>query len=160
MRMVRARAEQILDCSIAIVVSEFNREITQALQEGAVQQLLQKGLNESQILVVCVPGAVEIPLLAQRLALSRSFDAIIALGAVIRGETTHYDYVCQQVSQGCQQVALTYDIPVIFGVLTTESETQAWDRAGGEFGHKGKDAADAALAMVDVLNQFSQQQAV
>lgn len=156
MKMIEARKvlEHLADVSVAIVVSEFNRDITQALQDGAIQQLLQRGVNADHILVVSVPGAVEIPLIAQRLAQSKRYAAIIALGAVIRGETTHYDYVCQQVSQGCQQVALTYDIPVIFGVLTTETEAQAWDRVGGEYGHKGTDAADAALAMYGILDQL------
>lgn len=159
MKVIEARKvlEHSADFSVAVVVSEFNRDITQALQDGAVQQLLQRGVNSDHILVVTVPGAVEIPLVAQRLAKSKRYAAIIALGAVIRGETTHYDYVCQQVSQGCQQVALTYDIPVIFGILTTETEAQAWDRVGGEYGHKGMDAADAALAMYGILDQLLKQ---
>ena len=160
MNMIQARMEQqVVDSPIALVVSEFNREVTQALQEGAVGQLLKRGISESNISVITVPGAVEIPMVAQRLALTKRYSAIIALGAVIRGETTHYDYVCQQVSQGCQKVALTYDIPVIFGVLTTESDDQAWDRVGGNYGHKGVDAANAALDMVDILKQLDTQQA-
>ncbi|PJD90705.1 MAG: 6,7-dimethyl-8-ribityllumazine synthase [Legionella sp.] len=159
MKMIQAKMEQqAVDAPIVLVVSEFNREVTQALQEGAVSQLLKKGISESNIMVVTVPGAVEIPMVAQRLALTKRYSAIIALGAVIRGETTHYDYVCQQVSHGCQKISLTYDIPVIFGVLTTESEAQAWDRVGGEYGHKGVDAANAALAMVDILQQLDTQQ--
>ncbi len=144
------------DFPVALVVAEFNGKITQALQEGAVAQLLKRGVSSENILVVTVPGAVEIPIVAQRLALTKRYQAIIALGAVIRGETTHYDYVCQQVSQGCQQIAVTYDIPVIFGVLTTETEEQAWDRVGGDFGHKGMDAADTAVAMYTVLKQLAQ----
>jgi len=104
---------------------------------------------------VKVPGAFEIPLIAKKMAQSGTFDAIICLGAVIRGATTHYDYVCEQVSQGCQQVALAYDVPVIFGLVTTETRAQAWDRVGGERGHKGVDAADTALAMIDVLQQLT-----
>ncbi|AHE66994.1 6,7-dimethyl-8-ribityllumazine synthase [Legionella oakridgensis ATCC 33761 = DSM 21215] len=104
--------------------------------------------------MVEVPGAVEIPLVAQQLAKHKQGKVIIALGAVIRGETTHYDYVCQQVSHGCQQVALQQNIPVIFGVLTTENEAQAWDRLGGNHGHKGMDAADAAITMYSVLQQL------
>lgn len=139
---------------IAIVVSLFNREITQLLQTGAINRLLEQGILLSDIMVVEVPGAVEIPLVAQKLAKSKNYAAIIALGAVIRGETSHYDYVCQQVSHGCQQVALTYEIPVIFGVLTTDNEEQALARVGGQHGHKGHDAADCALAMHAILQQL------
>lgn len=141
-------------CSVAIVVSLFNREITQALQEGAIKRLLDCGLSSDDITLVEVPGAIEIPLIAKQLAKTKQYGAIIALGAVIRGETTHYDYVCQQVSEGCQRVGLEFDIPVIFGVLTTEDEPQAWDRLGGKHGHKGVDAADAALVMHRVLQSL------
>lgn len=106
------------------------------------------------ITVIEVPGAVEIPLVAKQLAKRGTFGAIIALGAVIRGETTHYDYVCQQVSHGCQQVALEFNITVVFGVLTTESEAQAWDRLGGHHGHKGIDAADCAMSMFALLKKL------
>jgi 6,7-dimethyl-8-ribityllumazine synthase len=139
--------------SIGIIVSQFNGEITHALQEGAVKQLISCGINESDITIIEVPGAVEIPLIAQQLAKKGTYSAIIALGAVIRGETTHYDYVCQQVSDGCLRVALEFEIPVIFGVLTTENEAQAWDRLGGKHGHKGVEAADCALAMHSILEQ-------
>lgn len=141
--------------NIAIVVSQFNQAITEALLDGAVNQLLAQGVSQDNLRVLTVPGAVEIPLVVQRLAKTQRYDAIIALGAVIRGETTHYDYVCQQVSHGCQQVALAHDIPVIFGVLTTDTEAQAWDRVGGNHGHKGVDAADAALAMCQVLQTIA-----
>ncbi|HVT62980.1 MAG TPA: 6,7-dimethyl-8-ribityllumazine synthase [Legionellaceae bacterium] len=157
MKMIQANKAQIVDAPVALVVSEFNRDITLALQEGAVERLLKRGIAESNIMVVTVPGAIEIPLIVQRLALLKHYSAIIALGAVIRGETSHYDYVCQQVSQGCQQMALTYDIPVIFGVLTTESDAQAWDRLGGNFGHKGIEAADTALAMIQIGQQLEKQ---
>jgi len=140
--------------SIAIVVSLFNRDITQALQDGAIQRLIDCGISTDEITLVEVPGAVEIPLVASRLAKSKQYQVIIALGAVVRGETTHYDYVCEQVSHGCQRVALECDMPVIFGVLTTENESQAWDRLGGKHGHKGCDAADAALAMYRVLQSI------
>jgi 6,7-dimethyl-8-ribityllumazine synthase len=141
--------------NIALVVSQFNPMITQALREGAVNRLLAQGVNQDNLRVVMVPGAIEIPLVVQRLAKTQHYDAIIALGAVIRGETTHYDYVCQQASYGCQRVALGYDLPVIFGVLTTENEAQAWDRLGGRHGHKGVDVADAALAMCQVLQTIA-----
>jgi 6,7-dimethyl-8-ribityllumazine synthase len=105
---------------IAIVYSEFNHEITGALKQGAVDRLAELGINSTQIEMIAVPGAVEIPYVALLLAKQHKFDAIITLGCVIRGETTHYDYVCDQVSQGCQRVMLDHEIPVIFGVLTTE----------------------------------------
>lgn len=146
--------EQQGSFTVALVVSRFNRAITQALKEGAIARLLQAGIREEDILVVEVPGAVEIPFIAQRLAMAKKAAVIIALGAVIRGETSHYDYVCEQVSNGCQRVALDYDIPVIFGLLTTENEEQAWDRLGGAHGHKGTDFADCALAMQAILQQL------
>ena len=139
---------------IAIIVSQFNQDITHELQQGAITRLIACGFSAQDIMVVEVPGAVEIPLIAKQLAKKNHYGAIIALGAVIRGETSHYDYVCQQVSEGCQRVALEFDVPVVFGVLTTENEAQAWDRLGGHHGHKGVDAADCALAMVAILKQL------
>lgn len=138
---------------IAIIVSQFNHEITQALCTGALQRLANYGFREEDITVIDVPGAVEIPLIAKIMAKKKKYRAIIALGAVIRGETSHYDYVCQQVSDGCQRVALEFELPVIFGVLTTENEEQAWDRLGGQHGHKGVDAVDCALAMHSIVQQ-------
>lgn len=140
---------------VAIVVSRFNETITEKLLDGALGRLEALGFAQSDITVVHVPGAVEIPLVAQRLAGTGSYQAIITLGAVIRGETTHYDYVCEQVSQGCQQVSLQEDLPVIFGVLTTENQQQALDRVGGAKGHKGADAVDAAVEMVSLLANLS-----
>ena len=140
---------------IAIIVSVFNESITQALQEGALTHLKNKGFTDHQITIVAVPGAFEIPVVAQRLAKKGIYGAIIALGAVIRGETTHYEYVCQVVSHGCSRVALDHDIPVIFGVLTTENEEQAWERLGGTYGHKGVDAVECALAMHEILKKLS-----
>lgn len=139
---------------IALVVSQFNAPITDALKQGALKRLEQAGFSARDIIVVEVPGAVEIPLTAKRLAQSGKAEVIIALGAVIRGETSHYDYVCEQVSYGCQRVALDYDLPVIFGVLTTENEEQAWDRLGGRYGHKGIESVDCALAMHNILSQI------
>ncbi|KTC97932.1 6,7-dimethyl-8-ribityllumazine synthase [Legionella erythra] len=147
-------AEQSRSFPVALVVSQFNRDVTAELKKGAIERLLQSGFHDHDLLIVEVPGAVEIPLLAKRLAAKGQVEAIIALGAVIRGETTHYDYVCEQVSNGCQQVALEYDLPIIFGVLTTENEEQAWDRLGGRHGHKGRDAADCAIAMHTILKQL------
>ena len=137
--------------NFAIVVSQFNQAICDALLTGALTRLQQANISEENITVVKVPGAVEIPLVAQLLAKKKKYQAIICLGAVIRGETSHYDYVCQQVSQGCQRVMLDFSLPVIFGILTTENEQQAEDRAGGKEGNKGADVADAALQMVEIV---------
>jgi 6,7-dimethyl-8-ribityllumazine synthase len=140
----------------AIVASQFNQIITDALLNGALERFAELNIAEENVTVVKVPGAVEIPLTAQLLAKTNKYQAIICLGAVIRGDTSHYDYVCEQVSQGCQRVMLDYDIPVIFGVLTTENEAQAQERVGGKEGHKGKDAVDTAIAMVSVVDQITQ----
>ncbi|CEG56555.1 6,7-dimethyl-8-ribityllumazine synthase [Legionella fallonii] len=139
---------------IALVVSTFNRSITNALKEGALSRLAELGFNANDITLVEVPGAVEIPFVVQLLAKKGLVHSIIALGAVIRGETSHYDYVCEQVSQGCQRVMLDFNIPVIFGVLTTEDEEQAWDRLGGKHGHKGRDMADCAVMMHSIQQQL------
>lgn len=139
---------------IAIIVSEFNSEITDKLLEGAVTHLKESGKTDDDLYIVHVPGAVEIPLIAQLLAKSQQYAAIICLGAVIRGETSHYDYVCEQVSQGCQRVMLDHSIPVIFGILTTENEAQAYDRLGGKHGHKGMDVAKAAIKMIKLCNSL------
>lgn len=141
-----------MSSTIAIVASEFNSSITEKLLEGAISRLKDHGKTDNDIHIIRVPGAVEIPLTAKLLAMSNQYQAIIALGAVIRGETSHYDYVCEQVSQGCQQVMMAYTIPVIFGILTTENDEQAEERTGGKHGHKGKDAADAAIQMINVVN--------
>ncbi len=135
---------------IAVVVSRFNEPVTEKLLAGALERLAQKGVTSQQIKIQWVPGAVEIPLIAQRFAQTGEYDAVICLGAVIRGETAHFDYVCQQVALGCQQVALQCDLPIIFGVLTTDNAEQAYDRLGGAHGHKGYDAADTALEMASI----------
>lgn len=141
--------------NIALVVSRFNEPVTQKLYEGALLRLKELEFSENQVAVVWVPGAIEIPLAAKQLAKTTTYGAIVCLGAVILGETDHYDYVCQQVSYGCQKVALECNIPVIFGVLTTENTEQALARAGGGHGHKGREAIDCAFEMVSVLKQIS-----
>lgn len=149
------RAQKIKDhFNVALVIGRFNENVTQLLYNGAIQRLKELAFADEHITVVWVPGAIEIPLTAQRLARTNRFEAIICLGAVIRGETGHYEYVCQQASTGCQTVALENDIPVIFGILTTENEAQALDRAGGQHSNKGCEAVDAALEMVSVLCQI------
>jgi 6,7-dimethyl-8-ribityllumazine synthase len=140
-------------CNIAIVVSTFNQDITENLWQGAMNVLLAEGFSEDQIITVWVPGAIEIPLMVQELLASERFAAAIALGAVIRGETSHYDYVCQQVSFGCQKIALEIGLPVIFGVLTTEDEEQAIARSSDNAQNKGAESAYAALEFLSVLEQ-------
>ena len=140
---------------IAIVVSTFNEPITSALKQGALERLAELGFKAKDITLVEVPGAVEIPLVASILAKKNQVQVVIALGAVIRGETSHYDYVCDQVSQGCQKVMLEHDLPVIFGILTTENEEQAWDRLGGNHGHKGREVAECAVMMHSIKEQLS-----
>jgi 6,7-dimethyl-8-ribityllumazine synthase len=139
---------------IALVVSLYNEDITAALKQGALEQLAFYGFQSKDIKIVEVPGAVEIPITAQRLAMKETYGAIVALGAVVRGETSHYDSVCELVAQGCLRVALTFNIPVIFGVLTTENEAQAWDRLGGAHGHKGRESVDCAVAMYHTLKHI------
>ncbi len=143
------------DKKIAIIVSRFNSLITQALYEGAQAQLIKLGFRKEQLAVSWVPGAIEIPLIAQQYAKQVDYDAIIALGCVIRGQTSHYDVVCEQVASGCQRVALAHDIPVILGVLTTENKQQALARVGGDHGHKGVDAANAAVDMLSIMDNLS-----
>lgn len=137
---------------VAIVVSRFNSPITDELLKGAVDRLRELGLGSEDITVLYVPGCVEIPIAAKKLAQTKHYAAVIALGAVIRGETSHYDYVCEQVSAGCQEVMLETGLPVIFGVLTTENKKQAEERVGGSHGHKGRDAADCAMEMISVMH--------
>lgn len=139
---------------VAIVASRFNEEITDKLVQGALDRLKERGFTGELVKLVWVPGAIEIPLVAKTLAETHEFEAIIALGAVVRGETSHYDYVCDQVSQGCSRVSLDTNTPVLFGVLTTETWEQAVERVGGRHGHKGKDAVDAAIATVSVLREI------
>ncbi len=137
--------------NIAICVSRFNSSITEKLLQGTLERLRELDVANQNVQVCWVAGAVELPLAAQHCAKSGKFDAVICLGAVIRGETGHYEFVCQQASYGCQRVALDFHIPVIFGVLTTENYQQALDRVGGVQGHKGREAADTAISMISLL---------
>jgi 6,7-dimethyl-8-ribityllumazine synthase len=138
----------------AVVVSRFNDFISSRLAEGAMDALRRHGAGEDQIFLVKVPGAFEIPLAAQRLAESGRYDALICLGAVIRGSTPHFEYVAAEVSKGIAAVALASKIPVTFGVLTTDNLEQAIERAGSKSGNKGWDAAIAAMEMVNLFKQF------
>jgi 6,7-dimethyl-8-ribityllumazine synthase len=132
-----------------LVVSQFNSLITERLQAGAIDALCRHGVREEDIVVVQVPGAFDIPLFAKKMAASGRYDALVCLGAVIKGETPHFDYISAAMTQGIKEVMLTHGLPVAFGVLTTESMEQALDRAGGKAGNKG---AEAALAAVEMLN--------
>lgn len=138
-----------------IVVSRFNDFITEKLLGGALDALLRTGVKESDVHVVKVPGAFEIPLAAQKAAKAGLYDAIICLGAVIRGSTPHFDYVCAEVSKGVAQVGLESGIPVIFGVVTTDSVEQAIERAGTKSGNKGWNAAMSAVEMANLMETFA-----
>ena len=135
----------------AIVVARFNEFITSKLLSGALDTLKRHETPEENISVAWVPGAFEIPLVAKKFAESKKFDAVICLGAVIRGATTHYDYVCNEVSKGVAQVSLQTGVPTIFGVVTTENIQQAVERAGTKAGNKGSDAAMSAMEMANLL---------
>lgn len=139
---------------IGVVTSRFNSDVTKKLEEGAVSKLESLGFSSSQVRRVSVPGAYEIPLAAKYM-LESGFDGVIALGAVIRGETTHYDYVCQSVERGCSHLQLEFGRPVVFGVLTTENEEQAFDRTGGRHGHKGSDAAEVLFEMLSLAKSLN-----
>ena len=138
---------------VAVVCSRFNDEVTSRLLDGAVTALRGAGVREQDLLVVHVPGAFELPLTARRLAQSAQWDAVVALGAVIRGGTDHYDHVCRAATDGLLRAGLDSDVPVLFGVLTCDNEEQALTRAGGAHGNKGADVALDALRMCSVLEQ-------
>lgn len=139
------------DIKIGIIAARFNEFITSKLLGGAVDALKRHDVDEDNIEVAWVPGAFEIPLIASKMAKSKKYDAIICLGAVIRGNTTHYDYVCSEVSKGIAHVSLNSDIPVMFGVITTENIEQAIERAGTKAGNKGFDCAVGAIEMINLI---------
>lgn len=138
----------------AIVVSRFNEFITSRLLGGAIDSLTRHGASDEQITIVWVPGSVEITTAAKKLADGGKFDAVICLGAVIRGQTSHYDYVCQQITRGVSQINFETGIPTIFGVLTCETIEQAIERAGSKQGNAGANAANSAMEMVSLLGQI------
>jgi 6,7-dimethyl-8-ribityllumazine synthase len=142
------------DAKYGIAVARFNSFVVEALLAGAIDTLKRHGVKEENITVIRVPGAWELPLIAKRMAAAKKFDAIIALGAVIRGGTPHFDYVCNEAAKGLGMVGLEYNMPVIFGVLTTDSIEQAIERSGTKAGNKGHDAALTAIEMVSVLKQI------
>lgn len=139
---------------VAIVVSRFNDFITGRLLEGAKDTLIRHKVEEEQIDVAYVPGAFEIPLVAKKLARKGDYDAVITLGCVIRGATSHYDYVCNEVAKGVSKANEVSEVPVIFGILTTESIEQAVERAGTKAGNKGSEAAVSAIEMANLIKQI------
>lgn len=139
---------------VGIVAARFNEFITSKLLDGALDGLKRHDVREDDIHVAWVPGAFEIPLIASKMAKSGKYDAVICLGAVIRGATSHYDYVCNEVSKGIAAVSLESGIPVMFGVLTTENIEQAIERAGTKSGNKGYDCAVGAIEMVNLIHQL------
>lgn len=139
---------------IGIVAARFNEFIVSKLVSGAEDALLRHSVNPDDISVAWVPGAFEIPVVAKKMAMSGKYDAVICLGAVIRGATSHYDYVCSEVSKGIANVSLSSDIPVMFGVLTTDNIEQAIERAGTKAGNKGYDCALGAIEMVNLVRQL------
>jgi len=142
------------DIKVGIVAARFNEFITSKLLGGAIDALTRHDVNQNDIEVAWVPGAFEIPLIASKMAKSGKYDAVICLGAVIRGSTTHYDYVCSEVSKGIANVSLNSNIPVMFGVLTTENIEQAIERAGTKAGNKGYDCAVGAIEMVNLIREI------
>jgi len=139
---------------VGIVVAEWNSELTFAMKEGAVQTLRQHGLKDEDIIVRHVPGSFELTSGAQMMAERLFVDTVICIGCVIRGETPHFNYICQGVTVGLTQISIHYKIPVIFGVLTTNTLQQALDRAGGKYGNKGVEAAVTAIKMLAVKRDF------
>ena len=142
------------DVKIAIVAGRFNEFITSKLVGGALDVLKRNDVSEENIDIAWVPGAFEIPLIAKNLANTQKYDAIITLGAVIKGSTPHFDYVCAEVSKGVAQISLQSELPVIFGVLTTNNIEEASERAGTKAGNKGADAAFSAIEMINLIKEI------
>ncbi|CDE46441.1 6 7-dimethyl-8-ribityllumazine synthase [Clostridium sp. CAG:411] len=139
---------------VGIIASRFNEFIVSKLLSGAVDGLVRHGVEEENITAAWVPGAFEIPAVAQKMAASGKYDAVICVGTVIRGATSHYDYVCNEVSKGIAQVGLQTGVPVLFGIVTTENIEQAIERAGTKAGNKGYDCALSAIEMVNLMGQM------
>lgn len=139
---------------VGIVASRFNEFIVSKLVSGAVDGLVRHNVNDDDISIAWVPGAFEIPVIADKMAKSGKYDAVICVGAVIRGATSHYDYVCNEVSKGIAQASMSSGVPVLFGILTTDSIEQAIERAGTKAGNKGYDCALSAIEMVNLMKQI------
>lgn len=142
------------DIRIGIVVARFNEFITSKLLGGALDTLKRHDVNEDSVDVAWVPGAFEIPLIASKMAKSGKYDAIICLGAIIRGSTSHYDLVCSETAKGIAMVSLNSDIPVMFGVITTENIEQAIERAGSKVGNKGSECAEGVIEMINLIHEI------
>ena len=148
MRELRGNLDVEKTWKVAVITSRFNEEVTSKLKQGCLGEMENLGFQSTQVTDISVPGAYEIPLAARR-CIEQGYDGVIALGAVIRGETSHYDYVCNAVERGCSELQIRSGHPVVFGVLTTEDEAQAFDRIGGQHGHKG---VESAQVLVEMLN--------
>ena len=144
----------VRDLRFAILAARFNDFVVEPLVRGALDALKRHGATEKQIEIVRVPGAFDMPIVARKLALSRRYEALIALGAVIRGQTPHFDYVAGECASGMARIALETGVPIAFGVLTTDTVEQAIDRAGGKAGNKGADAALTALEMANLMRRL------
>lgn len=148
------KKEVITPFKIGLVASRYNEELSRLLCEGAVERLKELKFQDYQITIAWVPSIVEVPLAAQTLVNTERYEAVICLGVVIKGETNFYDALCQQVSMGCQRVSLDHGIPLVFGILTTQTEEQARARIGGQHGHKGREVVDHALEIVSVMRSL------
>ncbi|MBO7122301.1 MAG: 6,7-dimethyl-8-ribityllumazine synthase [Treponema sp.] len=154
MKLIEGKVVAKSGMKVGIVASRFNAFIVQKLLDGAVDGLVRHGVEQDNISAAWVPGAFEIPVVAQKMAASKKYDAVICVGAVIRGSTSHYDYVCAEVSKGIAQASFNTGVPVLFGILTTDNLEQAIDRAGAKSGNKGYDCALSAIEMVNVMEQI------
>jgi 6,7-dimethyl-8-ribityllumazine synthase len=154
MKIIEQKNTDDADVKIAIVASRFNSFIVDRLYDGAIKSLKANGVSDDAITIVKVPGAFEIPVAVKALLDQDKVDAVITLGAVIRGETPHFDFICNECSHGISQLAINSGIPVIFGVLTVDNTDQAMDRAGDEESNKGYEAASAALEMISVIKKI------
>jgi 6,7-dimethyl-8-ribityllumazine synthase len=154
MKIIEGKLVSSKDMKIGIVASRFNEFIVSKLIEGAKDGLLRHDVKDDNIELCWVPGSFEIPVAAKRMAETKKYDAIICLGAVIRGSTSHYDYVCAEVSKGIAQVSMQTGLPVMFGILTTDTIQQAIERAGTKAGNKGYDCALGAIEMVNLMKQI------
>lgn len=144
------------NAKFAIVISRFNNFITTKLLEGALEAFTKHAISNDNIDIIWVPGAFEIPLICKKIAQTQNYNAIITLGAIIKGETNHYEYVCNETAKGIANISLTFDIPIIFGVLTTLNANQALERTGIKLGNKGYDATISAIEMVNLYNKINQ----
>lgn len=149
-------AEGQQEIRLGIVISRYNSLVTDKLLEGALETASKSGIGPDRLTIIEVPGAFEIPVAARRLAAAEGIDAVVCLGCLIQGETDHYHHIAAEVTRGIGQVALEFDLPVAFGVITARSTEQAFDRAGGDLGNKGVEATEAALQMVAAFRQHSE----